>query len=111
MTIELPTERAPLDPRVASALDAFTGAPDAGTLDRIAAAITAADAVDAQQGIYRVTVDDETVERIAFTLGRTYNRGDEFDVRDYTKTARKVLDALTGQPAVPSWGDQVGKVR
>jgi hypothetical protein len=110
MTIGLPTERAPLDARVIPALDAFTGACDANTIDRITAAITAADAVDAQHGIHRVKVDDETVERIAFTLGRIYSRGDEFDVRDYMRTARKVLDALTGRPAAPSWGDQVGEV-
>lgn len=110
MSTETVTDRAPLDPRVRSALDAFTQSPDATTPERITLAISAADAADAERGIHRITVDDETVERVAFTLGAIYSRGDEFDVRDYARRARKILDALVGQPAAPSWGDQIGDV-
>jgi hypothetical protein len=111
MTIEIPADRAPTDPRVTSALDAFTAAHDAGTPERITLAISAADAADAERGIHRITIDDEAVERVAFTLGRISSRGDEFDVRDYTRKARKILDALVGRPSAPSWGDQLGGVR
>lgn len=111
MTIDLSTERAPLDPRITPAVQAFDTALGSDPVDRMVAAIAAADATDILNDTHRVTVDEETVERIAFTLGSIYSRGDEFDVRDFTRSARKVLAALVGRPSPPGWGDQVGDVR
>jgi hypothetical protein len=111
VTIDLSTERTPLDPRISPAVQAFDSAPGSDPRDRMIAAIAAADATDLLHDTHRITVDEETVERIAFTLGSIHSRGEEFDVRDFTRTARRILAALVGRPSPPGWGDQVGDVR
>lgn len=60
--------------------------------------LAAADAADAEQGIHRIKVDDDTARIVALALGNFDYRGEEFDVNDYMRQARQVLAALVGAP-------------